>query len=106
MPTTSPRPVPVPHAVARARQQGRAIVAMESTIFSTLGLPAPHNREALERCKKAVITRGAVPAVTAVINGIWRAGLTEDEESAVLVSARKVAERDLAVAAAQRWDVG
>jgi pseudouridine-5'-phosphate glycosidase len=79
---------------------------MESTIFSTLGLPAPHNREALQRCKKAVITRGAVPAVTAVINGVWRAGLTEGEESAILASARKVAERDLAVAAAQRWDVG
>ncbi len=82
------------------------VVAMESTIFSTLGLPVPQNAEALRRCKAAVQAGDAVPAVTAVLDGRWRVGLSADEEERVLVGARKVAERDLAVAAAQSWDVG
>jgi pseudouridine-5'-phosphate glycosidase len=82
------------------------VVAMESTIYSTLGLPVPSNAEALRRCKAAVEAGGAVPAVTAVVDGRWRVGLTADEEERVLAGTRKVAERDLAVAAAQGWDVG
>ena len=82
------------------------VVALESTIFSTLGLPVPHNAEALRRCKAAVEAGGAVPAVTAVVDGRWRVGLSQDEEQRVLAGTRKVAERDLAVAAAQSWDVG
>ena len=82
------------------------VVAMESTIFSTLGLPVPHNAEALRRCKAAVEAGGAVAAVTAVLEGRWRVGLSGDEEERVLLGTRKVAERDLAVAAAQSWDVG
>ena len=82
------------------------VVAMESTIFSTLGLPVPHNAEALRRCKAAVEQGGAVPAVTAVVDGRWRVGLSGEQEERVLAGTRKVAERDLAVAAAQSWDVG
>jgi pseudouridylate synthase len=82
------------------------VVAMESTIFSTLGLPVPHNAEALRRCLAAVEAGGAVPAVTAVVDGRWRVGLDADEQERVLGGTRKVAERDLAVAAAQSWDVG
>ena len=48
---------------------GGAVVAMESTIYSNLGLPAPANGEALERCIAAVRSQGAVPAVTAVLDG-------------------------------------
>ncbi len=93
-------------AVRSALADGRPVVAMESTIYSTLGLPVPHNAEALRRCQAAVVAGGAVPAVTAVVDGTWRVGLTEDEEARVLLGTRKVAERDLAVAAAQRWDIG
>ena len=96
----------VSEQVQQALRDGRPVVAMESTIYSTLGLPAPHNAEALRRCKAAVADGGAVPAVTAVLDGRWRVGLTEDEELRVLSGTRKVAERDLAVAAAQSWDVG
>jgi pseudouridine-5'-phosphate glycosidase len=92
--------------VREALEAGRPVVAMESTIYSTLGLPVPHNGEALRRCKAAVEAGGAVPAVTAVVDGSWRVGLTDDEEQRVLAGTRKVAERDLAVAAAQAWDVG
>jgi pseudouridylate synthase len=92
--------------VQAALDAGQPVVALESTIFSTLGLPVPHNAEALRRCTAAIAEGGAVPAVTAVLDGQWRVGLDDDEVQRVLLGTRKVAERDLAVAAAQRWDVG
>jgi pseudouridylate synthase len=92
--------------VADALDHGRAVVALESTIFSNLGLPAPANAEALELCKQAVLDQGATPAVTAILDGRPHVGLTSDEEKRVLQGTRKVAERDLAVAQAQGWDVG
>lgn len=82
------------------------MVALESTIFSHLGLPSPHNAEALERCTRVLRDAGVVPAITAVIDGVIRLGLREDEHERILGPARKMAERDLAVAVAQRWDVG
>ena len=96
----------VSEQVRTALEERRPVVAMESTIFSTLGLPVPHNAEALRRCAAAVLAGGAVPAVTAVLDGRWRVGLSEDEQERVLTGTRKVAERDLAVASAQAWDVG
>ncbi len=36
--------------VARAVADGRPVVALESTIFSNLGLPSPANAQALDRC--------------------------------------------------------
>jgi pseudouridine-5'-phosphate glycosidase len=102
--------VPLPHSidpeVASALAQGGAVVALESTIFSNLGLPSPANADALERCLAAVREAGAVPAVTAVLDGVARIGLHADEYDRILGQARKVAERDLAVAVAQRWPFG
>lgn len=92
--------------VASALADGRAIVALESTIFSHLGLPSPGNAEALERCTSAIRAGGAVPAVTAVIDGRARVGLAIDEHDRVLGPARKMAERDIGVAIAQAWPVG
>ena len=92
--------------VASAVAEGRPVVALESTIFSHLGLPSPHNVEALERCLDAVRRAGAVPAVTAVIDGVARVGLSPAEYPRVLGPARKAAERDVPVAIARRWPVG
>lgn len=92
--------------VASAVDDGRAVVALESTIFSHLGLPTPFNAEALDRCLAAVRAGGAVPAVTAVLDGVPRVGLDEHEHERILGAARKVAERDLAVAIGQRWGFG
>lgn len=89
-----------------ALASGRAVVAMESTIFSNLGLPSPYNAEALDRCVAAVRSAGAVPAITAVLDGIARVGLDDSEHERILGSARKVAERDLAVALGQEWGFG
>jgi len=92
--------------VRDAIEHGRAVVALESTIFSHLGLPSPHNLEALDRCTAAVRAGGAVPAVTAVLDGVVRVGLHANEHERILGPARKAAERDVAIAVAQRWDVG
>ena len=92
--------------VSTALTEGRAVVALESTIFSHLGLPSPHNREALDRCVAAVRAGGGVPAVTAVLDGAVRLGLTDEEHERILGPARKAAERDVAVAVGQRWDFG
>ena len=92
--------------VAAALAADRAVVALESTIFSNLGLPAPANAEALDRCLEAVRGGAAVPAVTAVLDGVARVGLYADEHPLILGPARKAAERDLSVAVAQDWAVG
>ncbi len=92
--------------VATALSDGVPVVALESTIFSNLGLPSPANAEALDRCTGAIRARGAVPAVTAVLDGIARVGLDDTEHERIVGPARKTAERDLAIAVAQRWEFG
>lgn len=93
-------------AVSAALAAGRPVVALESTIFSNLGLPAPANGAALRQCLAAVRDGGAEPAVTAILDGQARVGLEPGEEERVLTGTRKVAERDIAVALAQGLPVG
>ena len=76
------------------------MVALESTVYSTLGLPEPNNREALERCLAAVEARGAVPAVTAVLDGVARVGIEAEDTARILKCGVKLAARDLPVATA------
>ena len=92
--------------VRAALDSGLPIVALESTIFSHLGLPSPANREALDRCTSAIRAGGAAPAVTAVLDGEVRLGLDAADEERILGIARKAAERDVAVAVGQRWPFG
>ncbi len=82
------------------------MVALESTIFSGLGLPAPSNRECFDRCVAAVRLGGAVPALTAVIDGTAWVGVEEDFLDRVLSGSAKVAARDLPHALASGLDVG
>lgn len=92
--------------VLAALDSARPVVALESTIFSHLGLPAPANAEALRRCLDVIRAAGCVPAVTAVLDGEVRLGIEESEHPRIFGTARKVAERDVPVAVAQRWDFG
>ncbi|NBT37672.1 MAG: pseudouridine-5'-phosphate glycosidase [Actinobacteria bacterium] len=85
---------------------GGAVVALESTIFSHLGLPSPSNHTALTQCIAAIREAGAVPAITAVLDGVARVGLEESEHDRILGPARKVGEREVALAVGQRWPVG
>jgi len=92
--------------VADALASGTPVVALESTIFSHLGLPSPANAEALSRCVAAVRAKGAVPALTAVLDGEAVVGVDEVAHERILGEARKVAERDVPVAVAQGWSFG
>ncbi|MEM7324077.1 MAG: pseudouridine-5'-phosphate glycosidase [Actinomycetota bacterium] len=92
--------------VAAALEAGRPVVALESTIFSELGLPGPANREALDRVLATVGAGGAVPALTAVLAGLAVVGVDPAEHARICGPATKVAARDLGPAIGQRWDYG
>ncbi len=92
--------------VLEALELNRPVVALESTIFSNLGLPSPSNEEALKRTLVAVKEAGAEPAVTAVMDGAVRVGLEEEDHDRILGEATKTAERDIPAAISQRWSVG
>jgi pseudouridine-5'-phosphate glycosidase len=83
--------------VRDALAQGRAVVALESTIISH-GLPRPDNGRLAREFERAVREGGAVPATVAVIDGEVRVGLDDaaldrlaNDESAVKVSVRELA---------------
>ena len=95
--------VHVSQRVGQALADGRPVVALESTVFSRLGLPAPSGGEARRRAYEAVEAGGAVPALTVVLDGVARVGVADDELERVLGAERKVGERDLPAAVAQRW---
>ncbi len=64
--------------VAKARSEGRAIVALESTII-THGMPYPQNVETARKVEDVVRNGGATPATIAVLNGKLHIGLTDPE---------------------------
>jgi len=92
--------------VQDALAHGHAVVGLESTIYSHLGLPSPANYEALQRSTEAIRAQGAVPAITAILDGVACIGLEPHEHERILGPAQKTAERDIAVALTQRWSVG
>ena len=67
---TAPTSVRVLPAVQAALDAGNPVVALESTVYSTLGLPVPHNREVLHASRRAIAEHGVTPALTAVIDGV------------------------------------
>ena len=101
---TQHSPITVSTSVAAALATSQPVVALESTVYSTLGLPAPHNRAVLDASHDVIRSGGAVPALTAVINGEPVVGL--DDPTPILTATDKVAARDLAVAMAKQWRVG
>lgn len=64
--------------VKEAMEQGKPIVALESTIISH-GMPYPQNVETALECERICRENGAVPATCAIIGGKLCAGLTEEQ---------------------------
>lgn len=64
--------------VDKALREGRAVVALESTIISH-GMPYPQNVETALRVEQTIRDNGAVPATVAVIGGKLKAGCTPEE---------------------------
>lgn len=79
--------------VREALATGGSVVALESTIFSSLGLPAPDNERVLHDCLEAVRAAGATPAVCAVVDGVAEVGTMAYDR--VLGATLKLGERDL-----------
>ncbi len=87
--------------VAEALANNTPVVALESTIFSELGLPSPSNREALQRVNDALTSRSVTPALTAVLDGVARVGVGREHDERICGPAAKIASRDLGVAIAR-----
>ena len=64
--------------VAAAKEAGKPIVALESTII-THGMPYPQNVETARLVESDVRAAGAVPATIAVMDGTLHIGLTDAE---------------------------
>lgn len=64
--------------VMKALKDGRAVVALESTIISH-GMPYPRNVETALNVERIVKDNGAIPATIAILEGKLKVGLNEDE---------------------------
>lgn len=92
--------------VRNALEQGKPVVALESTIISH-GMPYPDNVKTALTVEKTVRENGAVPATIAIIKGVPTVGLSEEEiehlgkEGTKVV---KVSRRDIPVVVAKKLD--
>lgn len=92
--------------VKEALEQGRPVVALESTIISH-GMPYPQNVQTALEVERIIRANGAVPATIAVIGGRLRAGLSAEEIDYLGKRGRevtKVSRRDLAVVCSRGMD--
>lgn len=90
--------------VADALATGRAVVALESTIVAH-GMPFPDNLSTARRVEALVREHGAVPATIAVMDGLIRVGLSDEELTQLAEAgsqALKLSRRDLGYALSQR----
>ncbi|MBW5485819.1 pseudouridine-5'-phosphate glycosidase [Streptomyces bambusae] len=87
--------------VREALDEGRPVVALESTILAH-GLPRPRNLAVGEELEAVVRSEGAVPATIAVLDGVPYAGLDKAQLERVAggEGVRKLGHRDLAPALA------
>jgi pseudouridine-5'-phosphate glycosidase len=93
--------------VRDALADGRAVVALESTII-THGMPPPANLEMARAVEAIIRGEGAVPATIAVAGGSIRVGLADSEleRLAAAKDAAKASRRDLAALLARKGTGG
>ena len=92
--------------VGSALASGIGVVALESTVFSELGLPEPANRECFQRVQAAVRAAGAVPALCGVLDGRAVVGANFAQAERLFGGSTKLAARELGLAVAAGLDVG
>ncbi len=91
--------------VRSAMEEGRPVVALESTIIAH-GMPYPKNVETALAVNEMIRNNGAVPATIGIINGRMKVGLSA-EEIEYLATAKnvwKVSRRDLPYVLSNRLD--
>lgn len=92
--------------VQKALDEGRPVLALESTIISH-GMPYPQNLETARLCEAEARKHGVEPATVAIIHGKLCAGLTDEELEYLAKAGPKVAKasrRDLPILAARGAD--
>jgi pseudouridine-5'-phosphate glycosidase len=87
--------IQVADEVQGALEDGRAVVALETTLVAH-GFPAPTGVEVGLASEAAVRAAGAVPATIGVLDGRLVIGLTAEELERFTPDARKLGPRDLA----------
>jgi pseudouridine-5'-phosphate glycosidase len=98
--------VAVTPEVAQALKALRPVVALESTVI-THGLPYPENLTLAREMEAAIAAEGATPATIGVVDGVARAGLTDDMlEALARDGGHKISRRDLAAAVIQKASGG
>ncbi len=92
--------------VQRALEEGRPVIALESTIISH-GMPYPENVKTALECERIAREAGAEPATIAIIGGRLCAGLTEEQIDyfgKAGTSVTKASRRDIPILCAQKKD--
>ena len=92
--------------VKSALENGKPVVALESTIISH-GMPYPQNVNTARNVEKLIRKEGAVPATIAIIGGKFKVGLSDQEIEYFGKKGTKIAKasrRDLPVLAAMKED--
>ncbi len=93
----------ISHEVRQALYEKRPVVALESTIISH-GMPYPDNVKMAKEVEAIIRKEGAVPATIAILNGVVKVGLS-DEEIEYLAKAKgvyKVGKRDFGYVLSQK----
>ena len=90
--------------IKKALEEGKSVVALESTIISH-GMPYPRNVETALLVEKTIKDNGAVPATIGIIDGDAVVGMTPDEieEFGKRKGILKASRRDLAVIYAKKY---
>lgn len=92
--------------VKSALENGKPVVALESTIISH-GMPYPQNVNTARNVEKLIRKEGAVPATIAIIGGKFKVGLSDQEIEYFGKKGTKIAKasrRDLPILAAMKED--
>lgn len=95
--------IKVAEEVKRALAEGKAVVALESTIISH-GMPYPQNVETALRVEEEVRKSGAVPATIAIIDGVPTVGCNREEIEKLGkagLTVTKVSRRDIPIVIAK-----
>lgn len=91
--------------VVKALEEGRPVVALESTIIAH-GMPYPKNVETALAVEEVIRANGAVPATIGILSGRIKIGLTKEEIEymAHAENVLKVSRRDLPLAISKKMD--
>ena len=93
----------ISNEVKDALSSGNPVVALESTIISH-GMSYPFNVQLATEVEQIIRDNGAVPATIAILDGIIRIGVTEDEIEIIATnrSMRKTSRRDIPIVVAEK----